>query len=137
MCAMNLADPVAQTMEWDGTDQYTNSIFVSGLYEIVGYFIDTLAANTAILRLQSSEDAPGSVLDADATFKDVVDKDYAARDLTATGTEMADGVTHVALSPDQHIIGPVRIRLSALQSDGSTGVTGTASDAARPIFRRM
>lgn len=134
--AMDLANPTAQTLVWPGSSQYTNSIFVSGMYEIVGFFIDTLAANTAILRAQVSLDSLGTV-DASATFVDVKDSAYATRDLTATGTEMADADSFVALSPDSFIIGPVRLRFSALQSDGATGVNGTASDAMTPVFRSM
>jgi hypothetical protein len=137
--AMNLPDPTAQTLEFtaavDPTEE-TSSIFVSGLYEIVGFWIPTLAANTAILRLQASNDAPGVVIDTSATFLDVVDKAYAVTDITATGTEMADGATVVRLTPEEFIIGPIRIRLAPFQSDGSTGVNQDAQ-VIEPIWRRM
>ena len=134
--AMNLADPAAQTFEFPGgAVNVTNSIYVSGLYEIVGFFIAQLAANTAKLRLRASEDDL-STIDASATFTDALDKDYAVTEITATGTEMADGATMVRLLPEEFIIGPIRIQLEAYQSDGSTGVNQSA-DTITPIFRRM
>jgi len=133
---MDLEDCTAQTLAFPGSSPYTNSIYLSGMYEIVGFKIDQLPANSAILRVQTSWDKPTTV-DASATFKDAVDKDYATIDLTATGTEMASGETHVHFLPDQFIMGPMRFRFSLLQSDGSTAVNGASSDVIYPAFRAI
>ena len=134
--AMNLSNPTAQTLVFPGSSAYTNSIYLSGMYEVVGVFIDQLPANAAILRVQTSRSSLATA-DASATFNDALDKDYSAIDLTATGTEMEDGVTHVHFSPETFIIGPVRFRFSLLQSDGSTAVNGAADDTIYPVFRQI
>jgi hypothetical protein len=105
------------------------------LYEIVGFWIPAMETNTAKLRVRAAKDDP-NVADASATFTDVLDKDYAVTEITATGTEMADGATFARLVPDEFIIGPLRIQLEAYKADGTTGVDQDGQEI-EPVWRRM
>lgn len=132
--AMNLADPTAQTWVFPAAASTVNessSIYVSGLYEIVGFFWEALEATSAKMHFEVSADSP-NVADADATW--VQAWDLEGNELVVTQVFTAAG--YVAFPPDNLLIGPIRVRLEAFAADGSTGVDQD-EQVVTPVFRSM
>ena len=132
--AMNLADPTAQTLVFPASASSVNEssgIFISGMYELIGFFWEAMEATTAVLHIGVTSDSP-SILDADATWVQAWDKDGDALAVT----EVFTAAGYVAISPDQLVIGPIRVRLEAFASDGSTGVDQD-EQVITPVFRSM
>ena len=132
--AMDLADPTAQTWVFPASGSSVNEssgIFISGMYELIGFFWEAMEATSAVLHFEVTQDSP-SILDADATWVQAWDKEGDAllvtEDYTAAG--------YVAVSPDQLVIGPIRVRLEAFASDGSTAVDQD-EQVITPVFRSM
>ena len=135
MCAMNLADPAAQTLAFTiaaNPVEESSSIYLSGLYEIIGFFWEACEATTAVFGFEVTQDAPGVVLDVDATWVVAWDKDGDALQVTEVFTTAG----YVALPPEQALIGPIRFRIAPFAADGSTGVNQD-QQVITPVFRRM
>jgi hypothetical protein len=134
MMAMNLQDPTAQTWVFPAataTANESSSIYISGLYELVGFFWEAMEASTAKMFMEVTADAP-SILDAAATFVPV----WVAGGTRVTLTQVFTAAGYTAFSPDNVILGPIRVRLVAYQTNGSTGVDQD-EQVVTPQFRSM
>ena len=132
--AMNLQDPTAQTWVFPAaaaTANESSSIFISGLYELIGFYWEAMEATTAKVFMEVAEDAP-SVVDASATFVPVWD----SGGTRVTLTQVFTAAGYTAFSPDNIILGPIRVRLVAYATDGSTGVDQD-EQVVMPQFRSM
>ena len=132
--AMNLADPAAQTWVFPAAASSVNEssgIFVSGMYELIGFFWEAMEATTAILHFEVSQTSPATA-DASATWVQAWDKDGDA----VAVVEVFTAAGYVAFSPDTLLIGPIRVRLEAFAADGSTAVDQD-EQVITPVFRSM
>jgi len=134
--AMNLADVTAQTWVFPAaaaTTNKSNSIFVGGLYEVVGIEWGALEATSAIIEFEVA-----SVLDsmatADASCTWYKLTDSSGDDIQLTGAYTSAG--RMSFDPTAVFLGPCRIRACVYAADGSTAVTQDEG-VVYPIFRTV